>query len=368
MVKKRVVDYIKSQLQKGYAISTIKDVMLKYGYTSKDIDDAVNGVYHPAIRHEIHLSKSTIIAIVFIFASLIGIIVFFYYNPTKEPEQLLDLNLEPVKTEAEAGSDVVFIKELSNLGSSKRYDVVIKQEIIEPKTFKVITEKTETRAIETFGATQTKMPIPKDTKQGNYILRTIVEYDNKKAVATLPIKVIAKKEAEFVPVKELECNDNNQCTEDFIEKNEQSACIEDCAEELSPEEIPLTIEEIKETAKGNPSRALQQCNQLDVPELKDACIANIGEVQQNSAYCDKIESERIKDSCYSNVAKLTNDNSLCAEISTESRKDSCYMTFVLDNKDYSVCNKLNNSALRNSCESLRQLNELNKQAEQNQNT
>ncbi|MBI2649744.1 hypothetical protein HYX04_00345 [Candidatus Woesearchaeota archaeon] len=400
MPKKSLISYVKGLLQKGYDISAIRNVLLKYGYTSKEINDAVDSVYKPTIRHEIHLSHTTTIAIAFIFLSLLGIALLFYYSPSKAPTKLLDLSLEPVTTTVEPGQDIVFLKELSNLGSSKRYDVVIKQEVIDPIANKVVTQKIETRAIETFGSTQTRILVPEDTKTGDYILRTVVEYDNKKAVATLPVKVIAEKKGtcfdgiknqneigidcggacEPCAAQAIECNDNNQCTDDVLENNicvnkpivpccgnniceERETCAADCkkAEEYSQLISTETLEEIKELAKSNPSKALQQCNALEVPDLKDTCIGNIGEVQRNKNYCSQINNLRIKDLCYSNIAKLTNDNSLCDEISADSRKDSCYMTFVLDNKDYSVCGKITNKHLRQSCESLKQLSELNQQ-------
>jgi len=406
MVKKSLIEYVRSLVQKGYDISTIRNVLLKYGYTNKNVDEAINLVYHPTIRHEIHLSHTTTLVIIFIFASLLGIVSFFYYGP-KTPTKLLDLNLEPIAMTAESGESIIFLKELSNLGSSRRYDVVIKQEIIDPKTNKILTQKIETRAIETFGSTQTKILVPKETKPGDYILRTIVEYDNKKAVATLPVKIVAFAEkwtcfdgiknqneegidcgsiCKPCEVQVLECNDNNPCTDDVIEGGmcvnkpvtpccgnnicevqEQENCNADCKKEIEPfSSLPSTgtLEDIKELAKVNPSRALQQCNAIEVPDLKDTCISNIGEVQRDKNYCVQIVNARRKDLCYSNIAKLTNDNSLCDEISIDGRKDSCYMTFVLDNKDYSVCGKITNKQLRQSCESLKQLNELNQQQNQ----
>lgn len=293
------------------------------------------------------------------------------------------------------------------MGSSKRYDVIIKQEIIELKTNKIITQKTETRAIETFGSTQTKMLVPKDAKEGDYILRAIVEYDDKKAVATLPIEVVkfAKTQTCFDGMKNqneedidcggickpcekqaFECDDNNTCTTDIIENDEcvnkpiapccgnsiceeqeKESCIADCPKVTEPLQISTeTLDKIKELARVNPSKALQQCNQIEVPDLKDTCIGNIGEVQRNKNYCIQINNARVKDLCYSNIAKLTNDNSICEEISTASRKDSCYMTFVIDNHDYTICDKINNTYLRQSCEYLRQLNEISQQ--QNQET
>ena len=403
MAEKRLVDYVKGLLQRGYSASAIRDALLRYGYSAKEVDEAINSSLKPTIRHEIHFSLATIIVIVLIAASVIGTGLFFYFSQKPE-SKLLDLNLEPITTTVEAGQSISFLKELSNLGSSKRYDVVIKQEIIDTKTNKIVTQKIETRAIETFGSTQTNILVPEDTKAGEYILRAIVEYENKKAVATLPVKILAsatKKESCFDGIKNqdeigidcggickkceeqtLECNDNNACTNDIVEngacinkpaipccgnniceEQEKNTCIADCPNEgpSQPTVTTDTLEQIKETARTNPEKALQECSKIEVPDLKDTCLGNIGEVQKNKEYCAKIANARIKDLCHSNVAKLNNDNSICAEISTDSRKDSCYMTFVLDNKDYSVCNKITNKHLRQSCESLRQLNELSQQ-------
>jgi len=407
MQKKSLADYIKDLTQKGYDVSTIRNVLLKYGYSQREIDEAIGSGFKTTVRHEIHLSHTTALVIVFIFVSLLGIASFFYYSPSKANEKLLDLNLEPITTTAEPGESITFIKELSNLGSSKRYDVTIKQEIIDPNTNKVVTQKIETRAIETFGSTQTKILIPRETATGDYILRVIVEYDDKKAVATLPVKIasFAKKETCFDGIKNqneeradcgglckacekqvTECNDNNPCTDDIIENNEcankpvapccgngicegqeKESCPADCQKAgFSALPSTETLDDIKELSKINPSKALQQCSQIEVPDLKDTCIANIGEVQRSRDYCLQVSNARIKDLCYSNIAKASNDNSLCDGISTDSRRDSCYMTFVLDNKDYSVCDRISNKHLRQSCESLRQLNELNQPSQEQQ--
>ena len=189
MAKKSVVDYVKSMLQGGYQISSIRAAMLKSGYTNEDIDDAVKEAYHPTIRHEIHLGPTVLfVAILVILVG--GGVAYFTLNPSKAPDKLLDVNLEPVQTTVKPGESIIFLKELSNLGTEARYDVIIKQEILDPITFKPIAEKTETRAIETFGSTKTQILIPQDSRPGDYILRAIVEYDAKKAVATIPIKIV----------------------------------------------------------------------------------------------------------------------------------------------------------------------------------
>ena len=59
-MSKKVGDYVRQQLAKGYDVSTIKQVMLKYGYSQKDIEDGFRQAYGQTVRHEIHLSKTTI--------------------------------------------------------------------------------------------------------------------------------------------------------------------------------------------------------------------------------------------------------------------------------------------------------------------
>ncbi|MBI2542339.1 hypothetical protein HYV80_06530 [Candidatus Woesearchaeota archaeon] len=405
MPKKSLIDYIKKQLKKGYDVSSIRNVLLKYGYSGSEIDDAIGST---TIRHEIHLSRTSVFVVVLILVFLTGIVLFLRYKPVQTPSNLLDLNLEPIATNVAPGQSIAFIKELSNLGSAKRYDVVIKQEIIDPLTNEIVTQKIETRAIETFGSTQTKMLIPDDTKTGDYILRAIVEYENKKAVATLPVKIAraAKKETCFDGVKNQdeenidcggacnpcngqakECNDNNQCTDDLVENGicsnkpiepccgnnacesqENDDCLADCPKAAEPSfpALPEDLDEIKEAARANPLKALQQCSAIEVPDLKDECISSIGGVQRDKSYCARISNARIKDLCYSGIAKSSNDNSICRDISADSRKDSCYMTFVLDNKDYSVCGSIINNHLRQSCESLKQLNELSRASQEPQ--
>ncbi len=396
MVRKKVVDYVKSLLSKGYSASAIKSNMIKYGYSSKEVDEAISDVYNPAIRHEIHLSAPVIFVIIFIVISAISVIVYMNYEKPQAAEQLLDVNLEPVLTTVQAGDNIVFLKEILNLGSAQRYDIVVKQEVIDPKTNRVLTQKIETRAIETTGSTQTRILIPKETLAGDYLLRMVVEYDNKKAIATLPLKVVASdvKETCFDGARNqneegidcggickacqeqaINCNDNDICTNDAFDNGkclnvpivpccgnyvceEQESCASDCQDDIPYDYGSVTLDEIKELAKTNPSKALQECNNIEVPDLKDACISSIGEVQQDQEYCAEITGLRAKDLCYSNIAHSTADRSLCELVASEGRRDSCYMTLVLEHEDYSVCGSITNKQLRDSCDLRRQLSEI----------
>ena len=132
MAEKRLVNYIRSLLQRGHDIPAIRNFLLKYGYSNKEIDDAISSANKLTIRHEIHLSRTTVLVIIFVFVSLLGVASFFYYNSLadskiKTPTKLLDLNLEPLIMTVKPGESISFVKELSNLGSAKRYDVIIKK-------------------------------------------------------------------------------------------------------------------------------------------------------------------------------------------------------------------------------------------------
>lgn len=410
MARQKVVDYIRGLLQKGYDISSIRDTMLKYGYSNSEINEAVNNIYNPTIKHEIHLGRTTIFVLLFMFLSVIGIAAFFYAGSREVPSKLLDVSIEPLKAEAVAGDKISFLNDITNLGSSNRYDIVIKQEVIDQKTSKVVAFKNETRAIETSLSTRTDITIPVGTAPGDYLLKSTVEYSGNKATATLQIKIISAVKTETCSdgIKNQDetgvdcggtcqpcngdnfgvnigCSDNNSCTEDtqengkcvhkpiapccgngLCETGEESKCDADCKKQDVVPEAP-TMDSIKETAKSNPSKAMQQCSVIDVPDLKDTCIGSVAEAQSNKEYCIKIISAKIKDACYYSIAKTANDNSICSFITRDSARDSCYMVFVVDKNDYTVCEKFTLKDARESCESLRQLYQSNNAQTPSQN-
>ena len=188
---KKIIGYVKEQLKKGYSASAISRSLLKSGYRKGDIDKIFTQVYSPEVRHVIHFSPTTLIAIAGIFTGLASMLFVFlvFFNSSGVPETLLDLNLKSVKTTVNVGDDITFISELDNLGSAKRYDVNLRYELIHSRTSEVVTFKEETRAIETKGSKQLSMEVPSDVSEGNYILRAIATYDGQRAVATLPVKV-----------------------------------------------------------------------------------------------------------------------------------------------------------------------------------
>ena len=402
MAKKGVVGYIRNMLQRGYNLQLIRSELLKNNYTDQEINAAIQEVYNPTVRHEIHFGTATLIVIAIVSLAGLGAAYFLFFANSGN-EKLLDVNLEPVKTTVSPGQEIVFVKELANQGSSKRYDVKITQQIVD-RSGNMLTEKSETRAIENFGSTQTRILIPSDAKQGDYTLKVIVSYDKKEASATLPVKVISqsttKKETCFDGIKNqneenidcggickacaadvtiADCNDYNKCTNDKVQNGkcayedikpccgnsvceENEDCPGDCNKGLT-EYTSQNLAEIKEIAKNEPEKAMQECGKIEVPKLRDTCVSNVGEAQKDESYCTKIKDPQIRDLCYQSIAQEKNDAKLCEKITTDSRKDTCYTNYFLANKDYSVCGKITNKGMRDSCESLKMLNEMQQNSE-----
>ncbi len=363
MADKKLVKYIREQIKKGYDTKTIREYLLRYGYSSSDVNEGINSIYSPEVKHVIHFSPTTLIGIAVIFIGIISAVFLFLNFSQKAPDQLLDLNLEPIKTEVNAGEDIIFLTEITNMGSGVRYDINIKYEVIYLKTNEVLTFKEETRGIETIGSKQSKISISSDADAGKYVLRAIAAYNGQRAVATLPV-TIAKKEGLEYPVEEEKEEPEEE--EEIIEEPEEIPEEEIEEDEKETETIGRsalttfeTIEKVEEIANNNPQEAESLCNKLELRTSKDLCFNKLGEVLGDIKYCEKIADERTKDICLSNVAIFLKNTEICNGIAKDSRKDSCYMNFVIDNKDYTVCDKVINQYLKQSCESLRQLSELN---------
>jgi len=362
MAKNTLVKYIKEQIDKGFDRETIKNHLVRYGYSAADVDDAVKQIYSPEVKHIIHFSPTTLVSIAVIFLGVVSVAYVFFNFFDRSPDRLLDLNLEDVKTTSKAGSDITFLTEITNLGSDKRYDIVIKYEVINLDTSKVLTFKEETRGIETIGSKQTKISIPTDADAGDYILRAIATYDSQRAVATLPVKIEGDDKEEPVdePVQEPVKEPDKPIEEpEKIEEPEEPK--DDPGETKAIDALTTfeTIEKVGVLAKQDKSGARELCTQLQLQTSRDLCFNKIGEITGDKTFCGIINDERTKDVCLSNVAKFSDTSEVCEEITKDSRKDSCYMNFVIDKKDYTVCVKVTNQYLKQSCESLKQLSKLN---------
>ncbi len=376
MVNQTLVKYIKKQIKAGYSVNTIKYYLTKHGYNTQTVNDAINSIYSPEVKHVVHhISKTTIVSLaaVTVILLLIASGIYFYLAKPSQPSQLLDLRTSLLKDNIEEGDKLEFNIELSNLGKSKRYDVFLRHEIIGTDIF-----KQETIAVETSTSKTSHIQLPSELTPKRYTLKTIASYGDKKAFSTFGFNVIKEGEEittkctenwdctqwqpETCPATEQQtrtCNDLNNCQTTLYKPETTRTCtyIPDQEPTQQPTDFSgRTIWEkldiIKEIANTNPTQALNDCATFEIESHRDECYFNVAETTKSDVICKRIISERTKDKCFSNVAKLISDNTICEKITKQTRKDSCYMNFV-NNGDYSICDKIDNSYLKEACIALR---------------
>ena len=417
MPKKRLSSYIQEQLSRGFSPQAIKNHLMKYGYPKKAIVRAFNEL-KPEITHTIHLSRTTLIAIIILsFGFIILGSSLYFINQPKAPKQLLDIKVDIINNELKPDDKLNFNVELLSLGAVKRYDVVLNY-FIAGSNNKIVTSKTETVALETRASKTSEIIIPKNTPAGIYVLKVSADYNKKIASASDTFRIspltketcfndiqdedeegidcggsckpcptcsdgIKNQDEESIdcggictPCKK-DCNDDDKCTRDYFKDGKcfndpiepccsnliceaaesESSCPEDCAKEtadFSGLSSSEIIEKIKQISLADQEKASKLCDSLKQPTFMNQCFTEIAQTARSTRFCKRIDDDRTKDSCYSKLAELIGNSIVCEEISIDSRKDACYMNFV-NTGDYSVCEKITNDYLRKSCEALRNL-------------
>src|SRR3989338_6096818 len=336
MIRPRLVNYIKEQLNRGHDIVTIKNHLLKHGYDIATINENIAHIYSAQreVKHVVHLSKGTMLFIAgfIIFIVLTGFLTYFYLKPFKPAKQLLDLKIDILTHYIKPGEVLKFNIELSNLGIVKRYDVFLIHEVLDT-TSKLITSKEETIAVETRTSSKSEIKIPINLKQGSYIIKTTARYNGKIATATDIFNVVKEsiepgcfdgiqnqneisidcggicKPCEEEKKCPLTCNDNNICTRDycndktnFLCVNEQIKsccgndlcelgestliCNQDCKEQIKEKlavdlfeglSIFEKINKIKEIAKTNPEIAGEYCSEIEQEIYRNDCFSDLAE-------------------------------------------------------------------------------------------
>ena len=398
-----LADYIREYLDQGYDIDSIRSHLISSGYSQEEVRRAINSLYSNHVVH--HLSKTTIItlAAVVLGIAIITASLLIFLSPDKEV--ILDIKLDPIRSEADPGEDITFIRELTNFG--KKVDVTTTYEITSINTGKEIASYEETAAVETKATRQIAIKIPPDAAPGNAVVDAVARYKEKEAKAAMTISILGETDAPTCydsiknqgeegidcggpcPGCEPErscpvCDDLDKCTKDRCSKDtdytcihepitpccgndlceqgeDDKACPEDCIKEQEDIFTGLTplesLDKIKTIAETDIKSAANYCDRITIKMYRDGCFRNIAEIAENTIFCEKIEEDLAKDRCYATVAKINSESRSCEKISKDSRRDSCYMNFVLDDKDYSVCDKLVNSYLRDSCQTLKRAEE-----------
>jgi len=347
---RKLEKYIRDSLQQGYDVYAIRNHLIRSGYSMQDVDKAVDVSMRPAVRHEIHLGKSTLITLAaMMIVALVSTSVFWLVNRSASPEQLLDMETYASVTQLYPGDTLDFTTSLFSLGSKKRYDVQITHKLISRTTGDTISEKTETVGIETRASKSTRLLIPPDAEPGTYDLRSTAVYGSEKTQAQIPIRIVP----EGVTTTTIVTTTTNR-----IATTTQRTLTTRPSSPSSFQSQPSfqVLENIRQISLTDPERAGKECEKIEDGNVRSQCWSNLAEVTKNPDNCRKAENDRTKDRCLSKVAELRDESSICREISVNDRRDSCLMNFVLKG-EYALCDQISNSYLASSCERLRQVNQ-----------
>lgn len=351
MVRGDLVQLAQSYLSQGYAPSQVKEGLLKQGWQDADVDEAlaqVQAVPFKASRPWVAIGG------VFITLLILGGISLYFFE-TRQPSLLLDVSLEPIKTDVAQGASLDFIIQLVNLGSAPRFDVHLKSELVSVASNEVVASKTETVAIETRNAIRSAIMVPADAKPGRYVLRTLAEYDGNSARASFSLRVLESQQVQQgLPSKENPpvvseciggCNDFDPCTKDSCVKGQcvfdkvspccgnkmcepgesESTCPEDC--QGSHPTIAQSVQVITDRAFGSAS--------------SDASAA--------IRLCKTLNQVSDQSSCFSGVSKRASQPDVCNLIVVEKDRDGCFLDFALGRERYDLCDKVVDRWLKSSC-------------------
>ena len=418
MQKKSLSSYIQEQLGRGFSFETIKSHLLKYGYTGEMVDRAFSEARHE-IRHTIHLSKTTLVAVMLLSLGFIiaGASLYFINQAPKAPRQLLDLKVNIMNNEIMQNEKLEFNVELLSLGAIKRYDVALSY-IVTDSSNKMISSKTETIALETRASIKSEISLPKNAQPGNYILKVRAEYGGKAASASDTFAVSGPaKDSCFNSAKDsdeegIDCggackpcptcsdriknqgeegvdcggpcapckknyNDNNKCTKDLFSDGK---CVNEPIEPCCGNLVCEKTESEKSCAEDCQKDAEDFSGMSSSETIERIKQISIADQEKASRLCSGLIQQTFINYCFAEIAQSTKSARFCKSVSDERAIDSCYtkLAELLPNSllceeisaeprkdacymnfvnkgDYSVCEKISNDYLRKSCEALKNM-------------
>ncbi len=404
MADPRLVSYIKTNIAKGADPRAIKMTLVRNGYSMQQVEEAFSENSQVHVHHTIAFTPTFIALIAAVLLS-IGGFSYFLFSESSAPSQLLDVEIRSVTPNLNAGDEASIVVELTNMGAKNRYDVEVRAELVSASTGAIVAAHAETVALETKGSPTLNLLIPPQIASGNYILRTVAEYDGKRAVASMnvvlgtrqpscndgiknqgeeridcvgPCQACGSYEGAIPLPTEGSCDDFNPCTADSLtngactfmpitpccgnsicETGEASSCQTDCPTQSDAPELSRSeqLERIKLMATSDPERAGVECRKESIPDYRDSCYSNIATTAKDISYCNFVAGERLKNVCIREVAQVTLNPTLCGSISREDFRDTCFISFVTEYRDYSVCENIVNENLRQSCLALRSLSQ-----------
>lgn len=349
MVERSINDYVRTQLQRGYAPEAIRSSLLGAGYNPQDIDFALRIASKPAERRIEITGRTVLIAVGGLLA--IAILVFagiLLFKPAGK-DILLSVRIEQPQVVPGGTMSV-----MTTLTSEQKRTVPVSLDyvVFDPVTRRTVTTRAGRAEVGLSAVDTQTIQLPQNIAVGEYEVRVSAEYERLTRLqsARFTVVTVGKPEiapevpeaAELVP-EELPCpetcDDLNPATMDTCERGicvhriiegicgngecesgeSRMTCPEDCGPVQDKEAV---IEQALKYALSDPEKAATICNSLVIPESADPCFARIANASQKSALCMNVQDLRARDNCLMEFA-LANDFSVCLQLSNRYLLTSC---------------------------------------------
>src|SRR3989344_1776664 len=342
MQDQALITYLRQNLARGYTPEMLRNHLISHGYPARVVDQALHQASPIIVHHTHHVPASVIlsIAVALMLIGLGGAGLYLFQAP--KPSFLLDLETEPLASDAQPGSSFFFTTDLVSIGSARRFDVKVLHEILDMRG-QAISSKEEEFGVETRASKKSSFLIPEAMQPGSYLLRTIATYPGGNATASFRFDV--KRISEPAPQPEPQTQPSQRVEQ---EVPPETLPTEDPFAGLS---ISEKLDRIAESAATDPDQAGKYCEEIAQDFYKNQCYLNIAKAMRYERPCTRISDSRPKDQCFTEVAKLTGQSSLCDSVTFGDARDACLMAFVLRG-DYSVCANLQNRYYIETCDAL----------------
>jgi hypothetical protein len=389
--------YVEEQVRKGYQPSLIKEQLVRQGYSPALIDGIVDSVMMQQLRSEIKpgqpeiglSQEKTAFPKIFLVILFIGIVVAGIILVPKlinPKEALLDIKVSSEKQTYYPGDSVGFDLEITNMGSSERFDINLIYRLLSSSDVTVVS-KEETLAISTTTSHHRTIDLPSTTRPGIYVLKIFANYEGKVATSSFSFDVMQKQ------ITKESCADGTRNQDETnvdcggVCTGVNGAYWYDNSCHTSPKGTtpqPGTCSDgLKNQDEtnvdcggacnavngaywydGSCHRSSQQITPIPIGELtpQDIIINATATAATNPEkarmLCSQLESSTDKDTCYDKIAQVSDKQEYCALIVDTNTRDLCYKPFFFEHKDFTVCEKLTDPGNRQACEQLRELQKI----------
>lgn len=357
---KHLSEYIQKQIETGYSIEQVQSFLVKYGYPFEEIQEAINISQTEKVKGTRKLVFVTIAVIFLLVAAAVS--VTFFVQLEEKPAKLLDIKLKKLTTLPAPGDELTIQVDLFNFGAKKRYDIQLEYQIVDQTTNNAIVSHVETLAVETSLSHVISFDLPKDMIAGDYLFRVDAKYDDQSARAGFIFKVYAKEEKvekieEVKPVTEEELGEVPGLIPTEPEVPEEEVPAEAVpGEEPTAPLIPIIIPEKKEY----PFEGMTRTEAFDLIQR-----TAVRDVNKAIEMCKSFTYEGTIETCLTELAVFKQDSNICSKIEDIHDRDACYLQLFIETKDVAYCASISTEQVKTSCELLSTVNQAEALAEQN---